>query len=112
MHSVNCPTTQLKYNLFQLLKHEVSNPDDDPHWSGVMFFCATDEHTRTLIEQIEILASEAFFDPRGRAIHHRLRAAAVEGIRVRQVKNASPEETVIRITLPERGYITVSALRL
>lgn len=112
MHSAQCPTTQLKHNLSQLLKHEVSNPDDDPHWSGVLFFCATDEHTRTLIEQIEILASEAFFDPRGRPIHHRLRAAAVDGIRVQQLRKASTEETVIRISLPERGYITVSAARL
>lgn len=112
MHSEKCPTAQLKLTLFQLLKHEVSNPDDDPHWSGVLFFCATDEHTRTLIEQIEILASEAFFDSRGRPIPHRLRAAAIEGIRVQQVKDASAEETVIRISFPERGYITVSAVRL
>jgi hypothetical protein len=112
MHSEKCPTTQLKLTLFQLLKHQVINPDEDPHWSGVLFFCATDEHTRTLIEQIEILASEVFFDSRGRPIPHRLRAAAIEGIRVQQVRDASAEETVIRISLPQRGYITVSAVRL
>ncbi|HKS15521.1 MAG TPA: hypothetical protein VJS90_21030 [Pseudomonas sp.] len=112
MHTAKCPTAPLKFYLCELLKHDVSNPDDDPHWSGVMFFCATDEHTRTLIEQIEMLASEAFFDARGRPIHHRLRAAAVEGIKVRRVRDAPAEHTVVRIALPGRGYITVSAVRL
>ncbi|MHC6225337.1 hypothetical protein ACYU03_11300 [Pseudomonas sp. X10] len=112
MEPAKCPTTQLKHSLRQLMQHDVSNPDDDPHWSGVMFFCATDEHTRALIEKIEILASEAFFDPRGRAIMQHVRAAAIEGVRVKQLKDAPADETIIRICLPSKAYITVSAARL
>ena len=38
-----------------------------------MFFCATDEQTRLLIERIELLASEVLFDPNGRAIAEHMR---------------------------------------
>ncbi len=111
MDPVKCPTAQLRNHLRQLLQHEVRNPDDDPHWSGVMFFCATDERTRTLVEQIEMLASEALFDLRGRPIAYRLRSTAVEGVRVQQLKDAPADETILRICLPHKGYITVSAIR-
>lgn len=53
---------ELKQALQQLVEHNVHNPDDDDHWSGVLFFCATDERTCTLVEQVEILASELFFE--------------------------------------------------
>jgi hypothetical protein len=104
-------TTELRHTLRQLLAHDISNPEDDPHLSGVLFFCATDEQTRQLVERIELLASEAFFDPSGRAIRERMRAAAVDGVRIKQKRKALQDETVIRIALPEKGYITVSTAR-
>jgi len=112
MHQSARPTAELRHTLRELLAHKVSNPDDDPHLSGVLFFCATDERTRQLIERIELLASEAFFDASGRAISHRMRAAAVDGVRIKQKHKAPADETVIRIALPDKGYITVSTARL
>jgi len=111
MHSYCRCAAELRDALRQLLAHEVNNPDDDPHLSGVLFFCATDERTRQLIERIELLASEIFFDPSGRAIPERMRAAAVDGVRIKQKRKAPADETVIRIALPEKGYITVSTAR-
>ncbi|CAM3833679.1 hypothetical protein CCOS865_02514 [Pseudomonas reidholzensis] len=105
-------TTELRRTLRQLLDHDVCNPDDDPHLSGVLFFCATDEQTRQLIERIELLASEAFFDPTGRAIRDHMRAAAVDGVRIRQKHKREDDQTVIRIAVPDKGYITVSTARL
>lgn len=105
-------TEALQHTLRQLLAHEVSNPDDNPHLSGVRFFCATDEHTRQLIERVELLASEAFFDAQGRAIPAHMQAAAVDGISIRQKRKAPEDETVIRIALPDKGYITISTARL
>ena len=106
------PTRELRHTLRQLLAHEVSNPDDNPHLSGVRFFCATDEHPRQLIERVELLASEAFFDAKGRAIPARMREAAVDGVCIQQKRKACEDETVIRIALPEKGYITISTARL
>lgn len=103
---------ELRSTLRELLAHEVSNPDNDPHLSGVLFFCATDEHTRQLIERIELLASEIFFDPCGRAIHHRMRAIGVKGVCIKQKRKAAVDETVIRIDLALKGYITISTARL
>ncbi|WP_248920413.1 hypothetical protein [Pseudomonas entomophila] len=105
------PTRELRRTLRQLMAHEVSNPDDNPHLSGVRFFCATDEHTRQLIERVELLASEAFFDPHGRAIPARMRDAAVDGVCIRQKRKAPSDETVIHIALPQKGYITISTAR-
>ncbi|MNJ79898.1 hypothetical protein D3C77_780820 [compost metagenome] len=53
-----------------------------------------------------------FFDASGRAISHRMRAVAVEGVRIKQKHKAQADETVIRIALPDKGYITVSTARL
>ena len=103
---------ELRSALRELLAHDINNPDDDPHLSGVLFFCATDEHTRQLVERIELLASEIFFDPCGRAIHDRMRAIGVQGVRIKQKRKASADETVIRIDLDDKGYITVSTARL
>lgn len=111
MHPQHRCTTELRCALRQLLAHTVSNPDDDPHLSGVLFFCSTDEHTRQLIERIELLASESFFDPSGRAIGQHMRAAAIDGVQIKQKRKAQEDETVIRIALPDKGYITVSTMR-
>ncbi|HDS1737065.1 MULTISPECIES: hypothetical protein [Pseudomonas] len=105
-------TTELRHTLRQLLAHDICNPDDDPHLSGVLFFCATDEHTRQLIERIELLASEAFFDSTGRAIRNHMRAAAVDGVQIKIKRKVPDDETVIRIAVPDKGYITVSTVRL
>ncbi|MFJ4153561.1 hypothetical protein ACIPZF_01955 [Pseudomonas sp. NPDC089752] len=104
-------TAELRSTLRELLTHEVSNPDEDPHLSGVLFFCATDERTRQLVERIELLASEVFFDPCGRAIAQRMRAVAVEGVCIKEKRKAAADETVIRIGLGDKGYITVSTAR-
>ncbi|MFJ4067662.1 hypothetical protein ACIPW4_20515 [Pseudomonas sp. NPDC089996] len=104
-------TAELRSTLRELLAHDVCNPDDDPHLSGVLFFCATDERTRQLVERIELLASEIFFDPTGRAINHRMRAIGVKGVRIKQKHKAPADETVIRIDLDDKGYITVSTAR-
>ncbi|WP_409268239.1 hypothetical protein [Pseudomonas sp. KCJK9044] len=104
-------TAELRSALRELLDHDISNPDDDPHLSGVLFFCSTDERTRQLVEQIELLASEVFFDACGRAISHRMSAVAVEGVRIKQKRKAPADETVIRIALPDKRYITVSTAR-
>lgn len=104
-------TTELRNALRELLAHDVSNPDDDPHLSGVLFFCSTDERTRQLVERIELLASDAFFDASGRAINHRMKSIAVEGVSIKQKRKAPADETVIRIALPDKGYITVSTAR-
>ncbi|MNH10620.1 hypothetical protein D3C76_320380 [compost metagenome] len=111
MHPHVRSTAKLRSTLRELLAHEVSNPDDDPHLSGVLFFCVTDEHTRQLIERIELLASEVLFDASGRAIAQRMRAVAVDGVRIKQKRKALEDETVIRIALPEKGYITISTAR-
>jgi hypothetical protein len=112
MYSDIQTTAELRTTLRELLAHEISNPDDDPHLSGVLFFCATDEHTRQLVERIELLASEIFFDPCGRAIPHRMRAIGVKGVCIKQKRKAAADETVIRIDLNDKGYITVSTARL
>ncbi|MBC3483658.1 hypothetical protein HU761_10055 [Pseudomonas sp. SWRI59] len=112
MHPQNRTTAELRSALRELIAHEISNPDDDPHLSGVLFFCATDERTRELIERIELLASEVFFDASGRAITHRMQAVAVDGVRIKHKHKAPTDETVIRIALSDKGYITVSAARL
>ncbi|HHJ1299839.1 MULTISPECIES: hypothetical protein [Pseudomonas] len=112
MHPQTRTTAELRSALRELIAHEISNPDDDPHLSGVLFFCATDERTRELIERIELLASEVFFDASGRAITHRMQAVAVDGVRIKQKYKAPTDETVIRIALSDMGYITVSAARL
>ncbi|MEX0292439.1 hypothetical protein AAH995_03730 [Pseudomonas putida] len=111
MHPHTRTTAELRSALRELLAHDVSNPDDDPHWSGVLFFCATDERTRGLIERIELLASELFFDACGRLIAHRIRTIAVEGVCIKQKRKAPADETVIRIALLGKGYITVSTAR-
>ncbi|MFK0269272.1 hypothetical protein [Pseudomonas asiatica] len=105
------PTAELRSTLRELLAHDMNNPDEDPHLSGVMFFCATDEHSRQLIERIELLASELFFDPNGRAVTEHMKAAAVEGVRIKRNRKAPADETVIRIALANKGYITVSTAR-
>lgn len=107
----NRSIAELRSSLRELLAHDVSNPDEDPHWSGVMFFCATDERTRQLIERIELLASEVFFDGCGRAISQRLRSVAVDGVLIKEKRKATDDQTVIRITLADQGYITVSTTR-
>ena len=111
MHLYARPTAELRSTLRELLAHDINNPDDDPHLSGVMFFCATDERSRQLIERIELLASELFFDPNGRAISEHMKAAAVEGVRIKRNRKAPADETVIRIALADKGYITVSTAR-
>ncbi|AXQ48622.1 hypothetical protein N8H41_03670 [Pseudomonas vlassakiae] len=111
MHPDSRTQAELRSALRELLAHDVNNPDDDPHLSGVLFFCATDEYTRQLVERIELLASEIFFDPCGRAIRHRMRAIGVKGVRIKQKRKASADETVICIDLNDKGYITVSTAR-
>ena len=103
---------KLRSSLREMLAHDINNPDEDPHLSGVMFFCATDEQTRLLIERIELLASEVFFDLNGRAIPDHMRAAVVDGVCIKRNRKAPADETVIRIALADKGYITVSAARL
>ncbi|KTT14288.1 hypothetical protein IRZ48_05255 [Pseudomonas fulva] len=102
---------ELRSHLRELLTHDLANPDQDPHLSGVMFFCVTDEPSRQLIERIELLASEAFFDARGRAITHHMKAAVVEGVQIKRCRSAPADETRIRIILSGKGYITVSMTR-
>ncbi|QVM98885.1 hypothetical protein JYG36_12215 [Pseudomonas sp. SORT22] len=102
---------ELKQALQQLVEHNVHNPDDDDHWSGVLFFCATDERTRTLVEQVETLASELFFDPQGRALRHRMRTACIDGVIIQESMPSRGDETVIRIEVLQAGRITVSAAR-
>ena len=58
MHPYARPIAELRSSLREMLAHDMTNPDNDPHLSGVMFFCVTDEHSRQLIERIELLASE------------------------------------------------------
>jgi len=111
MHPDTRTTAELRSALRELLAHDVSNPDDDPHLSGVLFFCATDERTRQLVERIELLASEIFFNPSGRAVGHQMRAIRVKGVCIKQKRKASADETVIRIDLNDKGYITVSTAR-
>lgn len=111
MHPHNRSIAELRSNLRELLAHDVSNPDEDPHWSGVMFFCVTDERTRQLIERIELLASEVFFDACGRAIPQRLRSIAVDGVLIKEKRKVADDQTVIRISLADQGYITVSTTR-
>jgi hypothetical protein len=112
MHRYARSIAQLRSSLREMLAHDMNNPDDDPHLSGVMFFCATDEQTRLLIERIELLASELFFDPNGRAISEHMKAVAVEGVRIKRNRNAPADETVIRIAVADKGFITVSTARL
>ncbi|ABY98055.1 TPA: hypothetical protein ACHTCR_002877 [Pseudomonas putida] len=112
MHLYARSIAALRSSLREMLAHDISNPDEDPHLSGVMFFCATDEHSRQLVERIELLASEVFFDPNGRAITEHLKAAAVDGVRIKRSRKAPADETVIRISLADKGFITVSTARL
>ncbi|AYG44656.1 hypothetical protein DV532_10270 [Pseudomonas sp. Leaf58] len=112
MHVYARSTDELRSTLRELLAHDMDNPDEDPHLSGVMFFCATDERSRELIERIELLASEVFFDAHGRAISQHMKAAVVEGVRISRNRKAPADETVIRIALADKGYITVSTARL
>jgi len=63
MHPHAQTTAELRSTLRELLAHEVDNPDEDPHLSGVLFFCATDERTRQLIERIELLAARCSSTP-------------------------------------------------
>lgn len=112
MHLYARSIAALRSSLREMLAHDISNPDEDPHLSGVMFFCATDEHSRQLVERIELLASEVFFDPNGRAITEHLKAAAVDGVRIKRSRKAPADETVIRIALADKGFITVSTARL
>lgn len=112
MDPVKCQKSELKHVLKKLARHNVKNPDGDSHWSGVVFFGATDDLTRSLIEQIEILAGEVFFDHLGRARRSHMRATYLKGIRIRELRSAPSDETVIQITLPQGGYITVSTARL
>ncbi|WP_207869020.1 hypothetical protein [Pseudomonas sp. 51_B] len=112
MHPDTRTTAELRSALRELLAHDISNPDDDPHLSGVLFFCATDERTRQLVERIELLASEIFFDPCGRAVSFQMRAVGVKGVCIKQKRKALADETVIRIALGAKGYITVSTTRL
>lgn len=111
MHLYARPIAELRSSLREMLAHDMSNPDENPHLSGVMFFCATDEQSRQLIERIELLASEVFFDANGRAITEHLKAAAVDGVRIKRNRKAPADETVIRIAVAEKGYITVSTAR-
>ncbi len=111
MHLYARSIAELRSSLREMLAHDISNPDEDPHLSGVMFFCATDEHSRQLIERIELLASEVFFDANGRAITEHLKAAAVDGVRIKRNRQAPADETVIRIAVADKGYITVSTAR-
>ncbi|PYB81205.1 hypothetical protein DMX11_03410 [Pseudomonas sp. LB-090624] len=111
MHLYARSIAELRSSLREMLDHEISNPDEDPHLSGVMFFCATDEQTRLLIERIELLASEVFFAPNGRVITEHMRAAAVDGVCIKRNRKAPADETVIRIALADKGYITVSTAR-
>ena len=111
MHLYARSIAELRSSLREMLTHDMSNPDEDPHLSGVMFFCATDEQSRQLIERIELLASEVFFDANGRAITEHLKAAAVDGVRIKRNRQAPADETVIRIAVAEKGYITVSTAR-
>ena len=53
-----------------------------------------------------------FFDANGRAITEHLKAAAVDGVRIKRNRQAPADETVIRIAVAEKGYITVSTARL
>lgn len=111
MHLYARSIAELRSSLREMLAHDMSNPDENPHLSGVMFFCATDEQSRQLIERIELLASEVFFDANGRAITEHLKAAAVDGVRIKRNRKAPADETVIRIAVAEKGYITVSTAR-
>ena len=112
MHLYARSIAELRSSLCEMLAHDIRNPEEDPHLSGVMFFCATDEHSRQLVERIELLASEVFFDPNGRAIAEHLKAAAVDGVRIKRNRKAPADETVIRIAVADKGYITVSTARL
>lgn len=112
MHPYARSIAELRSSLREMLAHDISNPDDDPHLSGVMFFCATDEQTRLLIERIELLASEVLFDPNGRAIAEHMRAAAIDGVCIKRNRKAATDETQIRIALAGKGYITISTARL
>ncbi|MFF7062758.1 hypothetical protein [Pseudomonas sp. NPDC008258] len=111
MHLHARSIAELRSSLREMLTHDISNPDEDPHLSGVMFFCATDEHSRQLIERIELLASEVFFDPNGRAISEHMKAATVDGVRIKRNRKAPADETVISIAVADKGYITVSTAR-
>lgn len=112
MHPETHTIAELRSALRELMAHDISNPADDPHLSGVLLFCATDERTRQLVERIELLASEIFFNACGRAISYRMRAIGVKDVRIKQKRKARPDETVIRLVLGNKGYITVSTARL
>ncbi|MFJ4385326.1 hypothetical protein ACI2KG_10965 [Pseudomonas sp. NPDC089407] len=112
MHVYARSIAELRNSLREMLAHDINNPDEDPHLSGVMFFCATDEQTRLLIERIELLASAVFFDLNGRAITEHMRAATVDGVCIKRNRKAPADETVIRIAVADKGYITVSTARL
>lgn len=107
MNPFEQPMRELRQALRQLMAQETPNPDDDPHLSGVMFFCATDEPTRQLVERIELLAHQVLFDATGRPIHARMRALGMEGVRIKLKQKVSSEETVIQLVVAGKGYVTV-----
>ncbi len=92
----------LRTALRALADHDLHNPDDDPHLSGVLFFCATDERSRQLIEQVELLAYEALIDPTGQALSE-------EGLHASVAPCGAEHETVIEIALAGKGVVTIKA---
>jgi hypothetical protein len=102
----------LRTALRALADHDLHNPDDDPHLSGVLFFCATDEHSRQLIEQVELLAYDALIDPTGQPLHARVQAISEEeGLHASVGPCSVENETVIRIALAGKGVVTIKAAR-
>ncbi|WP_144936339.1 hypothetical protein [Pseudomonas alabamensis] len=99
----------LRTALRALADHDLHNPDDDPHLSGVLFFCATDERSRQLIEQVELLAYDALIDPVGQPIHARLENISEGGITASVGPRGAEHETVIEIALAGKGVVTIKA---
>ncbi|AMA45761.1 hypothetical protein [Pseudomonas alabamensis] len=99
----------LRTALRALVDHDLHNPDDDPHLSGVLFFCATDERSRQLIEQVELLAYDALIDPVGQPIHARLENISEGGITASVGPRGAEHETVIEIALAGKGVVTIKA---
>lgn len=102
----------LRTALRALADHDLLNPDDDPHLSGVLFFCATDERSRQLIEQVELLAYDALIDPSGQPLPARVQALSEEeGLHVTVGPCSAEHETVIRLALAGKGVVTIKAAR-
>ncbi|WP_434771526.1 hypothetical protein [Pseudomonas entomophila] len=99
----------LRTALRALADHDLHNPDDDPHLSGVLFFCATDERSRQLIEQVELLAYEALIDPTGQPLHAHVQALSEEGLHASVAPCSAEHETVIEIALAGKGVVTIKA---